>query len=56
MSLWDEITSSELRIAAKVARASSGEIMAGAAAAWELRARLIEEKSAVDQLKMWLNV
>jgi hypothetical protein len=56
VSAWDEVTASELRIAAKVARASGGPIMAGAASAWELRARLIEERSAVEQLSIWLHV
>lgn len=41
MSDWDEITASELRTAAKVARASGG-LIAAAAAAWEMRADLKE--------------
>lgn len=43
MSAWDEIDSYDLRIAAKVARASGGVVMHGAAAAWDLRARVLEE-------------
>jgi len=39
---WDQISAEELRIAAKVARASGGPMMCGAAAAWELRADLVE--------------
>jgi hypothetical protein len=42
VSDWDEITADDLRTAAKVARASGGHIMAGAASAWELRADIIE--------------
>lgn len=51
MSAWEDISSRELRIAAKVARASGGHLMAGAAAAWELRAKLLEEREA--RLKDW---
>lgn len=39
---WSTITADELRTAAKVARASGGLIMGGAAAAWEFRADVIE--------------
>lgn len=56
MSLWDDITAEELRIAAKVARASGGVIMAGAADAWELRARLNEQQATLDQLSISVNV
>lgn len=55
-TLWDEITEGELRAAAKVARASGGVMMAGAAAAWELRADLMQERDLKDQLRLWLNV
>jgi len=41
---WDSITAEELRIAAKVARASGGLLMSGAAASWELRAKKINER------------
>lgn len=44
MSEWNHVTAEELRIAAKVARASGGVVLAGAAAAWELRADIIEGK------------
>ena len=44
MSDWEQITAEELRIAAKVANASGGVVMAGAASAWELRADLLEGK------------
>ena len=44
MSEWESITAEDLRIAAKVARASGGHVMAAAAEAWELRARLAEGK------------
>jgi hypothetical protein len=47
MSEWDSITAEELRIAAKVARASGGHVMDGAADAWELRARHAEGKLAL---------
>ena len=43
MSDWEAFTVEELRTAAKVARASGGLIMTGAAAAWELRADMIEK-------------
>lgn len=43
VSDWDSVTTDELRAAAKVARASGGVVMSGAAAAWELRADLMEE-------------
>lgn len=56
MSLWDDITVQELRTAAKVARASGGVMMSGAAEAWELRARMTEELAAAEQLSIWLNV
>lgn len=39
---WDSITASELRVAARVARACGGTMMAAAAAAWEFRANVIE--------------
>lgn len=39
---WETTTAEELRVAAKVARLSGGVAMAGAAAAWELRADIIE--------------
>lgn len=39
-----DFTPEELRIAAKVARASRGHVLPAAAAAWELRADLIEGK------------
>lgn len=42
MSVWESITADELRIAAKVARASGGHVMAAAAEAWELRAKLAD--------------
>lgn len=48
MSEWDSITPDELRTAARVARASGGHIMAGAADAWEYRADLIEWGVFVD--------
>lgn len=51
MAVWDDISARELRIAARVVRASGGHIMAGAAAAWELRAKLLEEREA--RLKEW---
>ena len=38
---WENITEEELRIAVKVARASGGVVMAGAAAAWEKRADIM---------------
>jgi hypothetical protein len=44
MSDWEEATPEELRTAAKVARFSGGHTLAAAAAAWELRADLIEGK------------
>lgn len=56
MSLWDDITEDELRTAAKVARASGGVVMAGAADAWELRADLMKESELRDQLRLWFNV
>lgn len=43
-SRWDGITAEELRIAAKVARASGGVVMTGAAEAWVLRAEILESK------------
>lgn len=43
MSDWETFTVEELRTAAKVARASGGLIMTGAAAAWELRADMLEQ-------------
>lgn len=49
MAVWDDISARELRIAAKVARASGGHILDGAAAAWELRAELKEQQE--EQLK-----
>jgi PIN domain nuclease of toxin-antitoxin system len=39
---WESITAEELRIAAKVARASGGVVMVAAAEAWEMRANLAE--------------
>ncbi len=42
MSAWDGITAEELRIAARVARASGGVVMSGAASAWDLRADIID--------------
>lgn len=42
MSAWESVTAEELRIAAKVARASGGHIMSAAAEAWELRALLTD--------------
>ena len=47
MSDWDEITAKELRIAAKVARASGGLIMDGAAEVWERRADEKEHQSSL---------
>jgi len=44
MEGWESITPEDLRTAARVARASGGVIMVGAAEAWELRAKLIERK------------
>lgn len=44
MSRWEGITAEELRIAAKVARASGGVLMTGAAEAWILRAEILESK------------
>lgn len=55
-TLWEQITEDELRSAAKVARASGGVMMSGAAAAWELRADLMQERDLKDQLQLWLNV
>lgn len=51
MAVWDDISARELRIAARVARASGGVVMAGAAASWELRAKIIDEREA--RLKEW---
>jgi hypothetical protein len=42
VSEWESITAEELRIAAKVARACGGIVMAGAAESWEMRAKLAE--------------
>lgn len=44
VSNWD-FTPEELRIAAKVAKASGGHVLPAAASAWELRANLIEKGS-----------
>lgn len=43
---WESVTESDLRTAARVARASGGVVMAGAAAAWELRANMIADACA----------
>ncbi len=50
MSDWDSITAEELRIAAKVARASGGLALPAAAEAWELRAELIEGKRSLSEI------
>ena len=55
-TLWEQITKEELRAAAKVALASGGPIMSGAAAAWELRADLMQERDLKDRLPLWLKV
>lgn len=47
---WDSITAEELRIAAKVARASGGVIVSAAAEAWELRAEILDGKRSLDQV------
>lgn len=44
MSDWEQFTIEELRTAAKVARASGGLVMGGAAAAWQFRADALERK------------
>jgi hypothetical protein len=41
---WNGITAEELRIAAKVARASNGIVMPAAAQAWEARADEMEKE------------
>ncbi len=46
MGDWESVTADELRTAAKVARASGGQLMVAAAEAWERRAELIERKLA----------
>ena len=43
MPEWETFTAEDLRTAAKVARASGGHFMTGAAAAWELRADWVEK-------------
>lgn len=48
MSDWDSFTPDELRTAAKVARASGGHVMAGAADAWEYSADMIEWGEFID--------
>lgn len=50
---WN-FTPEELRIAARVARASRGLVLPAAAAAWELRADLIEEAEHKGQLELAL--
>ena len=50
---WDSITAEELLTAAKVARASGGVIMVGAAAAWEMRADLMRADSLQEELALW---
>lgn len=50
MGNWESITAAELRIAAKVARASGGVQMVAAAEAWDLRADLIEHKKTLDEV------
>lgn len=44
VSRWEGITAEELRVAAKVARASGGAVMTAAAEAWDLRAQILEGK------------
>lgn len=50
---WESVTAEELRIAAKVARASGGVVMAGAASAWELRADLMHADVLQEELALW---
>lgn len=50
MKTWSDFTPEELRTAAEVARASGGVYMAGAAAAWELRADLVEKTVSLEEL------
>lgn len=40
--MWHDLSARELRIAAKVARASGGLMLAAAADSWEVRAEIIE--------------
>ena len=53
MTDWEKFTVEELRTAAKVARASGGLIMGGAAAAWELRADFVEQSSGNLSYDKW---
>lgn len=50
MRTWSDFTPEELRLAAEVARVSGGVYMAGAAAAWELRADLMEKTVTLEDL------
>lgn len=50
MSKWDSITADDLRTAARVARASGGHVMAGAAEAWELRAQVLDGQMTIESL------
>lgn len=55
MSRWEQITAEELRIAAKVAKASGGVTLSGAAAAWEFRADLLDNVLTKSEADAWLN-
>lgn len=48
MGDWESFTADELRTAARVARASGGPYMCGAAAAWELRADLVDGTKDIE--------